>query len=135
MDVSHLTDQQRVIDFYRSTGPSCFGAVVSTRRSGSGRPESESARTLVTIVGELDVFTAPLLRDCLDRIDGDVDVDCSGLEFVDARGLAVLASARARCGSERTLALIEPAPYLLRLLRITGLDATLEVRRDAALVR
>jgi anti-anti-sigma factor len=129
------TNEQRVVDFYRSIGPPYFGAVVSTCSSAHGRPELEPAPALVTLLGELDVSTAPLLRDCFARIDGDVEVDCSGLDFVDAQGLAVFVSARARCAPDGRFVLVEPAPCLLRLLRVTGLDATLEIRCDAALVR
>jgi anti-anti-sigma factor len=129
------TDEQRVADFYRSIGPPFFGAIVSTCSSAHGRLEFEPAPALVTLVGELDVSTAPLLRDCFARIDGDVEVDCSGLEFVDAQGLAVFVAARARCEPHERFVLVEPASCLLRLLRITGLDATLEIRCDAALVR
>ena len=129
------TNEQRVVDFYRSIGLPFFGAVVSTCSSAHGRPELEPSPTLVTLLGELDVSTAPLLRDSFARIDGDVEVDCSGLEFVDAQGLAVFVSARARCEPHRRFVLFEPTACLLRLLRITGLDATLEIRCDAALVR
>jgi anti-anti-sigma factor len=128
------TNEQRVVDFYRSVGPPFFGAVVSTCGS-DGRPEPESAPALVTLFGDLDVSTAPLLRDCFARIDGDVEVDCSGLDFVDAQGLAVFLAARARCEPYGRFVLVEPAACLLRLLRITGLDAKLEIRCDAAMVR
>lgn len=121
------TNGQRVTDFSCSGAPCFFGAVVSTRRA-DGRAESEPAPTRVTLVGELDVSTSPLLRDCFARIDGDVEVDCSGLEFVDAHGLAVFVSARARCEPHARFVLVEPASCLSRLLRITGLDATLEIR-------
>lgn len=128
--------EQRVADFYCSIGPAFFGAVVTTWSRANGPPELEPAPVLVTLVGELDVSTAPLLRDCFAHIDGDTEVDCSGLDFVDAHGLGVFVSARAR-GDEPhgRFVLVEPSSCLLRLLRITGLDATFEIRRDAAPVR
>ena len=129
------TNEQRVVDFYRSIGPPFFGAVVSTCSSAHEQPKVEPAPALVTLLGELDVSTAPLLRDCFARIDGDVEVDCSGLDFVDAQGLAVFLSARARCEPNGRFVLVEPASCLSRLLRITGLDAALEIRSDAAGVR
>jgi anti-anti-sigma factor len=130
------TNEQRVADFYCSVGPPFFGAVVSTWSRANGPPEVEPAPVLVTLVGELDISTAPLLRACFAHIDGDAEVDCSGLDFVDARGLGVFVSARAR-GDEPhgRFVLVEPARCLSRLLRITGLDATFEIRRGATPVR
>jgi anti-anti-sigma factor len=128
-------DEPRVADFSRSVGPPFFGAVVSTWSSATGWPGMEPAPALVTLLGELDVSTAPLLHDCLARIDGDVEVDCSGLDFVDAQGLAAFVAAHARCAPSGRFVLVAPTSFLSRLLRITGLDATLEIRCDAAPTR
>jgi anti-anti-sigma factor len=134
--VQHVvgTPEQRVMDFYRSIGTPFFGAVVSTCSSARGRTESEPAPVLVTLVGELDLSTAPLLRDCFTRVEGDVEVDCSGLDSVDGQGLAVIVAARARSEPDGSFVLVEPATCLLKLLRITGLDATFEIRCDASLL-
>jgi hypothetical protein len=98
-DVRYVTEpaerraERRVVGFYRSIGLPFFGAVVSTCSShepatGSyRRPEPEPCPTSVTLLGELDASTAPLLRECFARIEGDIEVDCSGLDFVDAHGL------------------------------------------------
>lgn len=122
--------EQRVIDFYRSPGSTIFGAVVSicgvhAVSSGSQR-RPDSCPTLVTLVGELDLATAPLLRECLTRIDGHIDVDCSGLEFVGAEGLGIFASTQAR--ADDNFVFVDPSRSLVRLLRITGLDASLKIR-------
>ena len=82
--------------------------------------------TVVHVSGELDVATAPRLRACLASIDGDIIIDCSGLEFVDAAGLSVFVSCRSRC--ERAGAkfvLEEPSELLIRVLCITGLRESL----------
>jgi anti-anti-sigma factor len=129
------SEEHHVVDFYRSIRPPFFGAVVSRCANSAGRPQLEPVPTLVTVLGELDVTTAPLLGDCFARIDGDVEVDCSGLEFVDARGLEVFVSACARSERNRRFVLVEPARCLLRLLRVTGLDSMFDIRRDASLVR
>ena len=85
--------------------------------------------TVVTLVGELDLATGPALRNRLARIDGDIEVDCSRLAFIDAIGLGVFVSAKKRCDRRGwKFVLVEPSPLLLRLLEITGLDASLHVR-------
>ena len=128
-----------VVEFYRSIGSPFFGAVVSSCGIHAGMPDSFSAAeaeprpTLVTLLGELDLSTGAVLRECFARIDGSIEVDCSGLDFVDAEGLGIFVTAEARC--QRTHAafvLVEPTRSLLKLLRITGLDARLEVRLNAA---
>jgi len=130
-------DERRVVDFYRSLDSACFGAVVSTRgvdtRTSDSRYEPEPCLTFVTLLGELDVATAPLVRECFARISGNIEVDCSGLEFVDAQGLGVLASTQARM--DANFVFVDPTCSLLRLLRITGLDASLEIRSNALIVR
>jgi anti-anti-sigma factor len=127
---------RRVVDFYRSLDSACFGAVVSTpgvdaRTSDSRDPDP--CLTFVTLLGELDLATAPLLRECFALIGGSVEVDCSGLEFVDAEGLGVFASTQAR--KDANFVFVDPTCSLLRLLRITGLDASLDVRSNGLLVR
>ena len=87
--------------------------------------------TVVTPVGELDLATAPKLRDCLASIDGDIEVDCSRLDFVDAIGLGVFVFAHRRCDEHGwKFVLVQPSPLLLQLLGITGLDASIHVRFD-----
>lgn len=78
----------------------------------------------LAIVGELDSAGIPHLEEELATFDGDVELDCSGLTFVDARGLGLFVRARKACearGAEFTL--VEPSRCLARLLSITGLDA------------
>jgi anti-anti-sigma factor len=126
-------DEQRVIDFYRSPGSTFFGAVVSTCAVHAAPPglqrRADSCPTLVTLVGELDLSTAPVLRACFASIRGPVDIDCSGLEFVSAQGLGVFASTQARADAD--FVFVDPSRLLIRLFRVTGLDASLEIRTTA----
>jgi anti-anti-sigma factor len=120
--------EQRVIDFYRTVGSPYFGAVVSACDINSS--------TVVTLLGELDISTVPLLRQCFAHIEGDIDVDCSGLDYVDVQGLGIFVSASARCArADAEFVLVEPTSALSRLLRITGLDTRLEIRSDSTLAR
>ena len=87
--------------------------------------------TVVALVGELDIATAPIAEACLSSIVGDVEIDCSRLEFVDASGLGLFVSVHSRCEQEASkVVLVDPPQLLLRLLKITGLDMSLNVRSD-----
>jgi anti-sigma B factor antagonist len=88
---------------------------------------SESAdRAIVSLEGELDLATAPQLRDQLVTLaeqDGsDVVVDLTRLAFIDSTGLSVLVMAlnrsRAAGGS---IVLRNPSESVMRILEITGL--------------
>lgn len=87
---------------------------------------------IMTVSGEVDVYTAPQLRSALEeRVAADqtrVVVDLSGVSFIDSTGLGVLVgrlkvlrkiggSLRVVCTDER----------ILRLFSITGLDRVLPI--------
>ena len=83
-------------------------------------------RTVVQVVGEIDVYTAPQLRERLDaEIDAgryDLVVDLSGVTFMDSTGLGVLVGRlkqiRLNDGSMRLVC----AHYrVLKVFVITGL--------------
>lgn len=80
----------------------------------------------VRLLGELDMSTAPQLREELLRLASDgatmVTVDLSELAFVDSTGLSVLITGLKRLrqqGGELTLR--SPSPGTRRVLEITGL--------------
>lgn len=80
----------------------------------------------VLLHGELDMSTAPALREELLRLSSDgakqVTVDLSGLAFVDSTGLSVLITGLKRlreAGGD--MALRSPQPGTRRVLEITGL--------------
>lgn len=82
--------------------------------------------SVVTVSGEVDVATAPAVRDCLDvvieRDDGMVVVDLLGVTFIDSTGLGVLIGARKRCADEdRELRVVVSEPRILKVFEITGL--------------
>jgi anti-sigma B factor antagonist len=84
-------------------------------------------RTVVQVVGEIDVYTAPQLRERLDaEIDAgryDLVVDLSGVSFMDSTGLGVLVGRlkqiRLNDGSMRLVCSHE---RVLKVFVITGLD-------------
>ena len=56
----------------------------------------EAGGVTVTVVGEVDTFTAPVLRSTLDgqleQQPGELVIDLSGVQFLGSAGLAVLVS-------------------------------------------
>lgn len=97
--------------------------VLDTRREGS--------RAVLVVRGELDIATAPLVRSALGavcaRFPLRVEIDLSGVTFMDSCGLAVLDDARRSTPAGRVLALRDPSPSARRILALTGLDAAFEV--------
>jgi anti-sigma B factor antagonist len=83
--------------------------------------------TVVEVRGEVDVYTAPVLRERLvEVIDGGAErvvVDLRGVDFLDSTGLGVLIGALKRlrlAGGE--LGLVCHSAKLLKIFRITALD-------------
>ncbi|XVX20886.1 STAS domain-containing protein [Actinomycetota bacterium] len=101
---------------------------------------TEGAPTVVTVDGEIDVYTAPQLRDSLDRlIDSGhphLVIDLERVGFLDSTGLGVLVGrlkhVRVLDGS---LALVCTQDRILKVFTITGLDKVFRIfdSVDAAL--
>jgi anti-sigma B factor antagonist len=90
------------------------------------RVERVGATVLVTLRGELDAATEPLLVDAVDgHVDGSCDdliVSCKELTFVDSSGLRALLTLRASCaGTDTRFHLVHTSPQVERLIEITGL--------------
>lgn len=86
-----------------------------------------AGHTVVEVHGEVDVYTAPMLRERLTELIGggarSVVVDLSQVEFLDSTGLGVLVGTQKRLRiSGGTLALVCPKEPLLKVFRITALD-------------
>ncbi|HEY9476300.1 MAG TPA: STAS domain-containing protein [Mycobacteriales bacterium] len=94
----------------------------------------EPGYTVLEVAGEVDVYTAPTLRDriadLLDAGQRRLVVNLTSVEFIDSTGLGVLVGslnkARELGGS---LDLVCPQERVLKLLRITGLDDVFSVYR------
>ena len=87
-----------------------------------------AGHTVVEVRGEVDVYTAPELRERLLEIinEGDarrVIVDLRPVDFMDSTGLGVLVGALKRVRmSGGDLSLVCDSETLLKIFRITGLD-------------
>jgi anti-sigma B factor antagonist len=86
----------------------------------------DKGRAVVEVDGELDLFSAPVLRDELIRLSGDgqhhLVVELSGLKFMDSSGLGVLigGAKRATAGGG-ALCVAGASERVVKVLRVTGL--------------
>jgi anti-sigma B factor antagonist len=82
--------------------------------------------------GEIDMATAPLLRDALAAVhDADVLVDLRDTTFVDSTGLSALLNALRRLTrAGRRLAIACPPGAVRETIRLTDLVETLRVADD-----
>ena len=86
----------------------------------------EGARTVVIVHGEIDVYTAPSLRERLNELVAaghyDLVVDMEGVDFLDSTGLGVLVGGLKRARShDGALRLVCAQEKILKVFRITGL--------------
>lgn len=95
---------------------------------------------VLAVAGEIDVYTAPRLREQLLELARSgaqtVVTDLSGVTFVDSTGLGVLVSGLKRfreAGGD--LLLVVTQPQILKVLEITGLTTVFSIHEtaDAAL--
>ena len=97
--------------------------------------------TIVTISGEIDLYTAPRLHSELAAVLADgmparVVIDMSGVDFCDSTGMNVLLSCLRRVrerGGELEIA--SPKPAVRKILQVTGLDSVFTLVDSASLNR
>ncbi|MEX0834193.1 MAG: STAS domain-containing protein [Actinomycetota bacterium] len=83
--------------------------------------------TVIRVEGDLDLHTAPRLRDHIHRLaEADVKkliVDLIAVDFMDSSGLGALVSGLKRLRErEGTMSLVCTSGSVLKVLAITGLD-------------
>ncbi len=94
------------------------------------------ATTVIAVGGEIDVYTAPRLRDTITELVAagryNLVVDMTEVEFLDSTGLGVLVGGlkkvRANSGS---LQLVCTHERLLKIFRITGLAKVFVIHPSA----
>ena len=87
----------------------------------------------VTVRGEVDVHTAPALRERLHEVvsqgERRVVVHLDGVTFMDSTGLGVLVGTHtAQRAAGGTMEVVCGEPRVLRIIGLTGLDRVLDVR-------
>lgn len=89
----------------------------------------------VTVRGEVDIATAPLLRAVLDgvyaAVPHRVEIDLSGVAFLDSQALTTLIAARRRLAARgAALVLRAPSRPVVRVLAASGLDRVFDLCTD-----
>jgi anti-sigma B factor antagonist len=84
------------------------------------------SRTIVAVGGEIDVYTAPKLRDKITELVGEgrhnLVIDMENVDFLDSTGLGVLVGGLKKVRAhDGTMELICSQDRLLKIFRITGL--------------
>jgi anti-sigma B factor antagonist len=123
------TEQQRVL----ATSPSG-----ETRGIEIEEETFEPAGLVVTVSGELDIATAPGLRDRLNTaIDAGrhrIVIDLSALSFIDSVALATIVHAKQRLPEHGKLALaVDRSSYTMLVFESSGLPKVLDLVDSRAL--
>jgi len=89
-------------------------------------------KTVVEVNGEIDVYTAPKLREALlnlvDNGNYRLVVDMQGVEFLDSTGLGVLVGGLKRVRAhDGAIDLVCTQGRILRIFRITGLSKVFSI--------
>lgn len=94
--------------------------------------EVTGAEATVTLTGELDLATAPQLRDHLSHLYAHgvrtFVLDSAGVTFIDSVGLSVILALYRRCREEEgSLTIKSPSRVMQRTLEVAGLYDVLEI--------
>jgi anti-sigma B factor antagonist len=96
---------------------------------------SQADHTVISVAGEIDLYTAPRLQaelmNALGASPAVLIVDMSGVEFCDSTGINVLLAAH-RSARERggELQLARPGSATKKVLQVTGLESVFTVLDD-----
>jgi anti-sigma B factor antagonist len=101
------------------------------------RSEQDGAVCTITLDGEVDVYTAPRLKEELVAlIQGGctyVIIDLEHVGFIDSSGLGVLVSALRRAREkDGAVRIVCTRESILKIFRITGLDKVFPIFSSAA---
>jgi anti-sigma B factor antagonist len=87
--------------------------------------------TLMRLGGELDLHMATAVRPRFRELDGDVEVDCAGLTFMDAAGIHLLLEMEQLCHAKGAkLTVVNPPRCVTRLFSLARLDGVFDIRSE-----
>ncbi len=102
--------------------------------------EKKDGFAVLNVAGEVDVFTAPKIReqliDLVEQGDHNIIVSLEGVEFLDSTGLGVLVAGLKRVKMhDGTLSVVCTKEKILKIFRITGLTKVFPIYEttDAAM--
>ena len=98
---------------------------------------TEGDRTVIAVGGEIDVYTAPKLREQIVQLVDEghyhLVVDMEQVEFLDSTGLGVLVGGLKRVRAhDGSLRLVCTQERILKIFRITGLTKVFPVHASVA---
>lgn len=95
-------------------------------------PRPTSDGTVVVVRGEIDMATAPQLRDLLNRLVNDstesIVLECEHLDFLDSSGIGVLVATTKGLADGRTITIDAPQPHVRKVLELTGVAEHVTIR-------
>lgn len=99
-----------------------------------GGIERRNGGVVIHLVGELDLYNAPDVREALLELCEEqperLVVDLADVDFVDSTALGVLIEARTRLSNRKAFLLAAPGRETHRALTISGLDQHLAVHES-----
>ncbi|AMY19795.1 MULTISPECIES: STAS domain-containing protein [Nocardiaceae] len=100
--------------------------------------ELQNGAAILTVVGELDLATAPILQDAVDAVRGEATealvVDLTGVEFLASAGMTVLVQSHQSVPDGVVFSVVATGAATARPLQLVGLDETFPIhasRQDA----
>ena len=127
MEQSAATDSRRAPDAADSSREVAASPTLTLKELRQG------SETLVSLSGELDLSSAPPLRELLSRVLDDdrlhrLVVDLSDLIYLDSTGLSVFVTAHKRASASGVeFSLANPKPSVGQLFKVTALDQVFEI--------
>ncbi len=94
--------------------------------------EDKEGFQMVTPVGELDVYTVPLFRKVILKLESDrrrdLIIDLSRVTFIDSSGLGCLIETYQKGQSSRSdILFVLENPRILKILKLVNLDRVLRI--------
>jgi anti-sigma B factor antagonist len=113
------------------TSRACTEETTSVDETFAIATDRAGAAAVITVHGEIDIATAPQLREHLAAAvagGGPVVVDLLGVSFLDSTALgALIGGLRASREADIPLQLVVAEPRILKVFEITGLDTVFTV--------
>lgn len=92
---------------------------------------TQGSTSVVTISGDVDVYTAPRFEECLQGLIADgktnIAVDLENCTYFDSEGIKALIKAVRKRNGEPSLTVVGARGIVLRVFEITGLKALLKM--------